>query len=450
MCRPCCRHEVGHRPVPGPPPLARGTPEPPPGPVRQQRTTPDPAGNTGGCSRSVGQWPDHPRSRGEHLGVCPDGFRTGGPPPLARGTRWLKCSAPHRCRTTPARAGNTGSPGSTPPRRSDHPRSRREHSVRVGQHPDDRGPPPLAQGTQIIVRWACPGSRTTPARAGNTWRCCTGSTAPPDHPRSRGEHWRSGGEGPQKIGPPPLARGAHRCSCPRRGRRRTTPARAGSTEPHAPGCTPTPDHPRSRGEHVRDGHDEGPVRGPPPLARGAQDPEGTGVEERRTTPARAGSTPRARSSAEPRTDHPRSRGEHRGQLDMVVIDYGPPPLARRAPRRRLRAHAERRTTPARAGSTCGFVFERRTVTDHPRSRGDAVPGRAYIGPPPLARGAPAPSAGRAAPRPDHPRSRGEHDEGTPSVQIGNGPPPLARGARRVPLDAPPAARTTPARAGSTG
>ncbi len=85
-------------------------------------------------------------------------------------------------------------------------------------------------------------------------------------------------------------RGRPRGSLPGQGPRRTTPARAGTTPGHPADACATPDHPRACGDdEIAPTYDER-ISGPPPRVRGRQG-EGCALRpERGTTPARAGTT----------------------------------------------------------------------------------------------------------------------------------------------------------------
>src|SRR5690606_878765 len=89
--------------------------------------------------------------------------------------------------------------------------------------------------------------------------------------------------------------------------------------------------PRSRGENRLWRAVVDPSDGPPPLARGEQHPAGLDEVQGRTTPARAGRTPRGRPGRRSRPDHPRSRGENKRRDAVRRAAGGPPPLARGEP-----------------------------------------------------------------------------------------------------------------------
>ena len=109
---------------------------------------------------------------------------------------------------------------------------------------------------------------------------------------------------------------------------RITPACAGST-PTGGGATPSyRDHPRLRGEYSNRWRSDTKLQGSPPLARGVHFTEGLENEEKRITPACAGSTHKARRYEIRNKDHPRLRGEYFCAHPRVQVFSGSPPLAR--------------------------------------------------------------------------------------------------------------------------
>ena len=212
----------------------------------------------------------HPRSRGEHgthklFAQCGEGSS-----PLARGTLSVL-----RLRATlrgliPARAGNTVCGLCRPRGCRAHPRSRGEHSfftigiIALG------GSSPLARGTQLSCCCRIPMLGLIPARAGNTPLRGSGSSSSRAHPRSRGEHGKTGGQEPAGQGSSPLARGTHEEFCVAGARFGLIPARAGNTAGYRLQSRHERAHPRSRGEHLACGSARRVGGGSSPLARGTR------------------------------------------------------------------------------------------------------------------------------------------------------------------------------------
>ena len=129
-------------------------------------------------------------------------------------------------------------------------------------------------------------------------------------------------------GSPPHARGRPgegAVGTPRRG---ITPACAGKTwRAGPPGAHPA-DHPRMRGEDYRSRTRCGSSRGSPPHARGRQVNELPAVFQERITPACAGKTTSGSSKQVSSGDHPRMRGEDKAVVADAKIGEGSPPHAR--------------------------------------------------------------------------------------------------------------------------
>src|SRR5690606_6329636 len=111
-------------------------------------------------------------------------------------------------------------------------------------------------------------------------------------------------------GSPPHTRGAHPRHPGRIFRGWITPAHAGSTVGGRQLLSPSPDHPRKRGEHAGEPAPGWLVGGSPPHTRGAPASLSTGLRARRITPAHAGSTWLRFGVYHTWQDHPRTRGEH--------------------------------------------------------------------------------------------------------------------------------------------
>ena len=333
-------------------PLARGTPGPPGVGRRADRFIPARAGNTRGGTGSRPGWTVHPRSRGEHGTVRLQSGRIAGSSPLARGTRYPPRRGIPRRRFIPARAGNTS-------------RAVPRVAAASGSSPLARGTPGVRTLKVLIVRFI-------PARAGNTSPAWRGSSIPPVHPRSRGEHHVSPHPTPESNGSSPLARGTPSPGPTPRTARRFIPARAGNTPARELWPAMPTVHPRSRREHRFSTVFAVSANGSSPLARGTHDTRPIAELGVRFIPARAGNTIRNSRRAPSPPVHPRSRGEHGRSAGGDAIRHGSSPLAR--------------GTPGRAGSSPA------SPTVHPRSRGEHARGLglawASLGSSPLARGTP--------------------------------------------------------------
>ena len=373
-------------------PLARGTRDNPGPHDLDGRFIPARAGNTEVDRCREARPAVHPRSRGEHLGPACLADGGVGSSPLARGTPVLDGQRHPEPRFIPARAGNTRRRCVPRPARSVHPRSRGEHGAHAPGVATSTGSSPLARGTLRVRNGVLRRQRFIPARAGNTARPRCPAETRPVHPRSRGEHRLQASDWTARAGSSPLARGTRRPH--RRGRApgRFIPARAGNTGPSATGDRMRPVHPRSRGEHPATPPASLAETGSSPLARGTLSRFAYEARPTRFIPARAGNTARGLCVECSTPVHPRSRGEHRPELDVTGLAVGSSPLARGTRAQQAIECALDRFIPARAGNTSG--------------RGRSSP-----------------------PMPVHPRSRGEHDEVPPRVAAVAGSSPLARGTR---------------------
>ncbi len=192
------------------------------------------------------------------------------------------------------------------------------------------GSSPLARGVRSWHELAQRHPGIIPARAGSTGRRAAHPAPTPDHPRSRGEHSTSWTAAGTYTGSSPLARGAPRLRPPINDPRRIIPARAGSTCNASTGRGLPGDHPRSRGEHHLTRQPVTRSWGSSPLARGARSDELGYMGLFGIIPARAGSTWHQYLRLQPCGDHPRSRGEHIAANASASIPAGSSPLARGA------------------------------------------------------------------------------------------------------------------------
>ena len=214
------------------------------------------------------------------------------------------------------------------------------------------------------------------------------------------------------TGSSPLARGTHEAPPPRLRPHRFIPARAGNTSTSRGGREPRSVHPRSRGEHGAPAGPKNTMTGSSPLARGTPGVDAIGYPLRRFIPARAGNTGTGCAPPNHAAVHPRSRGEHPMSGARIPPANGSSPLARGTPSPRSRPQSESRFIPARAGNT---------------GRGRR----------------------RMVEEPVHPRSRGEHLRPRDELPDEGGSSPLARGTRAALAHGPDPERFIPARAGNT-
>ena len=318
--------------------------------ARRWRIIPAYAGSTCHGGRARSSIRDHPRIRGEHhlAGRLRPGAT--GSSPHTRGALQTGADRSIGRRIIPAYAGST-----TLSRRRrllvrDHPRIRGEHiqdtpltNVTPGSSPHTRGAPP---------------SPSPPAGMGGIIPAYAGSTPTPNE------------RNPPETGSSPHTRGAPAGRARSCRALRIIPAYAGST---GPGVFDPPrgrDHPRIRGEHISCSRFVPAIMGSSPHTRGAPALDVGGAQPDGIIPAYAGSTPAGRRPRRGRPDHPRIRGEHVKNGTFSTGMLGSSPHTRGARGEHLHPVDELRIIPAYAGSTKSLDMRRNSSQDHPRIRGE--------------------------------------------------------------------------------
>ena len=133
----------------------------------------------------------------------------------------------------------------------------------------------------------------------------------------------------------------------------------------------------------------------------------------------------------PPPDHPRSRGEYRGDRLLSGCGGGSSPLSRGIRWISYERTGRARIIPALAGNTPHLLHQVKDKRDHPRSRGE-YGGRSprnseASGSSPLSRGIPVIDQVTGEILPDHPRSRGEYPHALCIASCMHGSSPLSRG-----------------------
>ena len=289
--------------------------------------------------------------RGEHGGFSTPKTKLGGSSPRARGALGVVNRYPRPPGIIPACAGSTrrNAQRSAPAR--DHPRVRGEHPYPRVPILAYRGSSPRARGARRDDARvdALPG--IIPACAGSTPTSSATMTAPRDHPRVRGEHWRAPRKRPWGAGSSPRARGALQLEQRPPGGPGIIPACAGSTDPAPAQSGHGGDHPRVRGEHRAGAVHRPTPWGSSPRARGALQCSYGCLDRGGIIPACAGSTRARLQSLHGSEDHPRVRGEHPMTFRHRRSTAGSSPRARGARRRWHGALDCVGIIPACAGST---------------------------------------------------------------------------------------------------
>ena len=186
----------------------------------------------------------------------------------------------------------------------------------------------------------------------------------------RGEHVRTAWRRLGNRGSSPHARGTPRGRLESRGPVGIIPACAGNTRWASGIPRRCRDHPRMRGEHKFEACVRIGVEGSSPHARGTRPPVRVSIRPLGIIPACAGNTVRWRVRHVGLQDHPRMRGEHFNAVRSATSPQGSSPHARGTPQQRLRVGFGAGIIPACAGNTilCHYLSD--FCRDHPRMRGE--------------------------------------------------------------------------------
>ena len=155
-----------------------------------------------------------------------------------------------------------------------------------------------------------------------------------------------------RAGSPPLARGTGQKIAIAAAGHGITPACAGNSTVSWRDFFFNRDHPRLRGEQVKDWWLAVRVMGSPPLARGTVTLDAAKMHLRRITPACAGNSGQPYRRTGISQDHPRLRGEQRVDMPSVFSSWGSPPLARGTVAIQIFIYRQCGITPACAGNSC--------------------------------------------------------------------------------------------------
>ncbi len=253
--------------------------------------------------------PAHPRVRGEDSGSRRMIASSPGSSPRARGGRRSASTSGMEARLIPACAGRTPSRRRSTSTASAHPRVRGEDHVGQLVHDGEYGSSPRARGGLPDARPRVLGDGLIPACAGRTDLPASASSPTPAHPRVRGEDPRSSASQSMTWGSSPRARGGQplRREGPRR--RGLIPACAGRTVVHVSTVRHARAHPRVRGEDPATVAALAAASGSSPRARGGRAYELEAEFVPGLIPACAGRTPSSSPPSSSRRAHPRVRGE---------------------------------------------------------------------------------------------------------------------------------------------
>ena len=191
----------------------------------------------------------HPRSRGENSGARSGLIKASGSSPLTRGKRPRRRRRFPPERLIPAHAGKTQSHVFPRAQSAAHPRSRGENYLSSPARHLKQGSSPLTRGKLRLIREDDNIAGLIPAHAGKTPCGLSSRISRPAHPRSRGENFSVPFRLSEEAGSSPLTRGKLMWDGRFLSSFRLIPAHAGKTVPLLLVRSPTPAHPRSRGEN---------------------------------------------------------------------------------------------------------------------------------------------------------------------------------------------------------
>ena len=193
------------------------------------------------------------------------------------------------------------------------------------------------------------------------------------------------------VGKPPPARGRRLSRLAPRGQPGKTPACAGTTLRAQSTANHPVENPRLRGDDLTK-TDDGPVSGgKPPPARGRPPRLGRCLPGRGKTPACAGTTTPTKAKTWSVVENPRLRGDDLNHACMTITEHGKPPPARGRRQATCERGECRRKTPACAGTTPSPRAGQPVTPENPRLRGDDGP---LQGRPAGLEGKPPPARGR--------------------------------------------------------
>ena len=252
----------------------------------------------------------------------------------------------------PAHAGKTAPSPCTQGATWAHPHSRGENAYQSRARDIFKGSSPLTQGKLADQRRTHFRVGLIPAHAGKTWGRFSYSAIWWAHPHSRGENANRAPRYCTVTGSSPLTRGKRKPRAPLLHRDGLIPTHAGKMTGTWPPPCPSPAHPHSRRENAPPRFKEDRVPG--------------------LIPAHAGKTNARRGMKYRGAAHPRSRGENQSRVRRHTPPPGSSPLTRGKQSEGTGAFTHHGLIPAHAGKTLTDKHPVRTVTAHPRSRGENV------------------------------------------------------------------------------
>ena len=307
---------------------------------------------------------------GNHPPFSRQNFNDVGSPPRVREPhrRWQPRDAEGRI--TPACAGTTAVKVRPEVAFEDHPRVCGNHYKARYADLRKAGSPPRVREPRIPISISILHLGITPACAGTTRWDRDGTMATRDHPRVCGNHSSFSSSVMFSLGSPPRVREPHRRWQPRDAEGRITPACAGTTGLQRCLSGTGEDHPRVCGNHKLPYLHRHHQAGSPPRVREPQLRSGFQCAQRRITPACAGTTSFELYPINLDQDHPRVCGNHQGLCPGDRLGPGSPPRVREPQFKINGITCVRGITPACAGTTILRDRYDQLEGDHPRVCGN--------------------------------------------------------------------------------
>ncbi len=314
----------------------------------------------------------HPRTRGEQRFASPRTKVNSGSSPHTRGTEVFSARSCRTLRFIPAHAGNRCQPnrqGSAPPV---HPRTRGEQPSTRSAVSSPSGSSPHTRGTALSVAWLPSQRRFIPAHAGNRtgrWREQGISAV---HPRTRGEQSVSTTSSDNDTGSSPHTRGTVFERVVISVMTRFIPAHAGNRPAHSMASARWPVHPRTRGEQSRVVGLKLTFTGSSPHTRGTDAAEADDVGDSRFIPAHAGNSAALAPRKFAGPVHPRTRGEQSSFSPSNDAAIGSSPHTRGTVVFAEGLIDRIRFIPAHAGNSPAARTAMACASVHPRTRGEQM------------------------------------------------------------------------------
>ena len=305
-------------------------------------------------------------------------FRLGRAAPKAEraeprcGGPWFSTTASRRGPFTPAHAGRSPAPATTPARASLYPRARGE----VASTSDDSCPsfplPPRTRGGPCRLEAEAVVLPSTPVHTGKSPRAPHSALRRPLYPRAHGEVIATVPEELVQQPLPPCTRGSLLEPLSQRVTLPSTPVHTGKSGSDTPRCRSTPLYPRAHGEV--DGFTPGAndVRPLPPCTRGSLAIMRARRSGSSSTPVHTGKSPPADRLLPGRALYPRAHGEV-GVLVIWRARTLPLPPCTRGSRNRLTPPLGLvSSTPVHTGKSRSPAPPTSTPTLYPRAHGEVT------------------------------------------------------------------------------